>query len=93
MADASTRKAVQRASAAAARAAGKSKAKTDDEFEVVVGIVAQVCAAKKIDPRNSKPCAVRVKKHVDAMMLKMGLKPVGVGRLKRALGQVAPERK
>ena len=74
-----------------ARAAGTSKAR--DEFEVVVEIVAQVCDDKKIEPRNSKPCALRIKKHVDAMMRGRGLKPVGVDRLKRALGQVAAERK
>jgi hypothetical protein len=75
----------------AARATGASKAK--DEFEIAVEITAEVCAAKGIEPHNSKECADIVKPDVDAMMLKRKLKPVGVGRLKRALGRVAAERK
>lgn len=67
--------------------------KAKDEFEIVVEIAAKVCADKGITPRNSDACAKKIKKHVDAARHARSLPPVGIGRLKRALGLVAAERK
>ncbi len=62
-------------------------------FLIVVADAAEACAAKKIEPRNSAACAKKIKKHVDAERADRELPPVGIGRLKRALGQLAAERK
>ena len=62
--------------------------KAAKNFDVLVEVVEQVCKSKQIVPHATTPCANRIKKAVDAILRAKRMEPAGIGRLKRALGDV-----
>jgi hypothetical protein len=78
------------------QAPGPSKApqpsKADKNFAVLVEVVEQICKSKQIVPHATKPCADRIKKAVDAILRAKRMGPAGIGRLKRALGEVRAQK-
>ena len=72
----------------AEHARATQSAKAADDFAVVVEVVEQVCKTRGTEAHASEACAKKIKRAVDAILRAKGMKLVGIGRLKRALGAV-----